>query len=189
MIKYFFLISCFLYSNPFLQWINEHSDILNKEIKSINFTLKIHSNDFTFKEDSVLIGKLIVNNKKQFRFELGPRIIISNGKYWKSYDLRTNQIILHEKDKKIEKTLLSLFKYKYLKSVPIKLIDENNYTIKFFDKWTRTTFSFESGTIGIKRVIVKYDNNISEISSISLKEELRINLEIGDKNTEIFDFR
>jgi len=43
--------------------------------------------------------------------------------------------------------------------------------------------------MGIKSIIVKYDDNISEISSISLKEEQEINLEIGDINTEIFDFR
>ena len=189
MIKYFFLISCLLYPNPFHQWINDHSDILYKDIKSVNFTLKIYSKDFIFNEDSILIGKLTVNNKKQFRFELGSRIIISNGKYWKNYDLRTNQIIILEKDKKIEKTLFSLFKYKYLKSIPIKLIDKNDYTIKFFDKWTRTIFNFESDTMGIKSIIVKYDDNISEISSISLKEEQEINLEIGDINTEIFDFR
>ena len=189
MIKYIFIISCFLFANPFNEWVNKHSRILNKEIKSLTFILKIHSDNFNYLGDSLLSGKVIVDNKKNFRFELGSRTIVSNGKIWKNYDSRTNQIILQKPDKKIQKNLFSLFKYNRLKVLPVKLVNDGSYSIRFFDKWAKTIISFYSETGGIKSIMLIGDDFQSEISFINLKEEITINLEVGDENTEIFDFR
>ena len=98
MIKYLIFLSVCLASNPVNEWIDKHVDILEYNIKSVSFQFSIYSESFNIPEDSVIISKIIVGNEKQFRFEMGPRTIVSDGIVWKSYDKRTNQIFVHDKD-------------------------------------------------------------------------------------------
>ncbi len=61
-------------------------------------------------------GKITVGKKNKFRFEIGPRTVVSDGKVWKSYDARTDQIFIQEPDKQLEKSLFSWVEIKKIKA-------------------------------------------------------------------------
>ena len=94
MIKYIIIISICLASNPVDNWIKDNSEVLKSEIKSASFKVKINSNISGISLDSVFSSKILIGNNNSFRLEVGPRTVISDGKVWKSYDLRTNQIFI-----------------------------------------------------------------------------------------------
>ena len=134
MIKFIFYFSICLASNPLDQWINEHADILKYDIKSVTFHLTYDSEIYQTFKDSIISGKIIVGKKKQFRFEMGPRTVVSDGKVWKSYDIRTNQLFIQDPDKQLEKSLFSWVKYKRIKALPVKLENDGGYRLKLLGK-------------------------------------------------------
>ena len=70
MIKYLIFFSVCLASNPVDEWIDRHVNILENNIKSVSFQFSIYSELFNIAEDSVIISKIIVGKKNQFRISL-----------------------------------------------------------------------------------------------------------------------
>ena len=144
MIKYIIYFSICLATNPLDQWIDEHEDILKHDIKSVSFHLTFDSEIYSTWNDSLIVGKITVGKKNQFRFEMGTRTVVSNGKVWKSYDERTDQIFIQEPDKQLEKSLFSWVKYKKIKALPIKMdIRDEQEILAAVDKTIETFGSLD----------------------------------------------
>ena len=117
MIKFIFFFAICFATNPLDQWIDQHTEILKQKIKSVSFQLTTGSNIINTQNDSIISGKIIVGEKKQFRFEMGFRTVVSDGIVWKSYDERTDQIFIQKPDKRLEKSLFSWVKLKKNKNI------------------------------------------------------------------------
>lgn len=189
MIKFIVLFSVCFAANPIDQWIKEHSKILNKDIKSVSFRLIVDSHIYDFQNDSVITGKITVGKKKQFRFEMGSRTVVSDGKVWKSYDARTDQIFLQEPDKRIEKSMLSWVKLKKIKALPVKLESDGGYSINFLGNENDIRAYFNPVSNELKSIVIIQSDMKSEISNITLTIAESVNLEIGRNNSSIFDLR
>ena len=121
MIKFIFLFSICFAVNPLGQWIDQHTEILKQDIKSVSFQLTVETKIIHIQNDSLMSGKIIIGENKQFRFEMGSRTVVSDGKVWKSYDERTDQIFLQDPDKQLEKSLFSWVNLKKMKTLLVKL--------------------------------------------------------------------
>ena len=184
----FFLTLCFA-SNPIDGWIDEHKNILNKDIKSVSFQLKIETQYYSGQYDTLISGKITVGKKNKFRFEIGPRTVVSDGKVWKSYDSRTDQIFIQEPDKQLEKSLFSWVKIKKIKALPIKQKKDGGYQIKLLGKGNDVRAYFNPNTNNLKSIVIIQSEMRSELSHIFLVEEKMINLEIGKQTSSSFDLR
>ena len=189
MIKYIFYFSICLAANPLDQWIEKHADILKQDIKSVSFTLTFDSEIYDSWNDSTVIGKITVGKKKQFLFKLGPRTVVSDGKVWKSYDERTNQIFIQEPDNQLEKSLFSWVQYKRIKALPVTREEDGGYRIKLLGKENDIRAYFDLSSGKLQSIIIIQSDIKSEISNISLAKEEIIDLKIGQENTDIFDLR
>ena len=189
MIKFiFYLTTCFA-TNPLGQWINQHEEILKQDIKSVSFQLNVNSEFYAGKHDSTMLGKITVGKKKQFRFEMGYRTVVSNGKVWKSYDERTDQIFIQEPDKQLEKSLFSWVKLRKIKSMPLKLESDGGYRITLLGKENNVRAYFNPGSNKLESVVIFQSDIKSEISNITLAIEDTLNLEIGRESSTSFDLR
>ena len=184
----FFLTLCFA-SNPIDGWIDKHKDILNDDIKSVSFRLKIKTQYFSGQDDTLILGKITVDKKNKFRFEIGPRTVVSDGNVWKSYDLRTDQIFIQEPDKQLEKSLFSWVEMKKLKAFPIKEQEDGGYQIKLLGKGNDVRAYFNPNTNNLKSIVIIQSEMRSELSHINLTEEKMINLEIGKQTSSSYDLR
>ena len=184
----FFLTLCFA-SNPIDGWIDEHKNILNEDIKSVSFQLKIKTQYYSGQDDTLISGKITVGKKNKFRFEIGPRTVVSDGKVWKSYDSRTNQIFIQEPDKQLEKSLFSWVKIKKIKALPVKQKKDGGYQIKLLGKGNDVRAYFNPNTNNLKSIVIIQSEMRSELSHILLAEEKMINLEIGKQTSSSFDLR
>ncbi len=184
----FFLTLCFA-SNPIDGWIDEHKNILNKDIKSVSFQLKIETQYYSGQYDTLISGKITVGKKNKFRFEIGPRTVVSDGKVWKSYDSRTDQIFIQEPDKQLEKSLFSWVKIKKIKALPVKQKKDGGYQIKLLGKGNDVRAYFNPNTNNLKSIVIIQSEMRSELSHIFLAEEKMINLEIGKQTSSSFDLR
>ena len=184
----FFLTLCFA-SNPIDGWIDEHKNILNEDIKSVSFQLKIETQYYPGQNDTLIPGKITVGKKNKFRFEIGPRTVVSDGKVWKSYDSRTDQIFIQEPDKQLEKSLFSWVKIKKIKALPIKQKKDGGYQIKLLGKGNDVRVYFNPNTNNLKSIVIIQSEMRSELSHILLAEEKMINLEIGKQTSSSFDLR
>ena len=189
MIKYIFYFSICLAANPLDQWIEEHEDILKQDIKSVSFHLTFDSEIYSTWIDSIISGKITVGKNKQFRFEMGPRTVVSDGKVWKSYDERTDQIFIQQPDKKLEKSLFSWVKLKKIKALPIKLEPDGGYRLKLLGKENDVRAYFNPGSNTLESIVIIQNDMRSEISTISLDIEDIINLDIGTQHSTSFDLR
>ena len=190
MIKYIFYFSICLAANPLDQWIDEHEDILKQEIKSVSFHLTFDSEIYSTWNDSIISGKITVGKKKQFRFEMGPRTVVSDGKVWKSYDERTNQIFIQEPDKKLEKALFSWVKVNKLKALSVKDKPDGSYKIQVFGNNNDVRTYFNSATNILDSILIKPRNGLrSIIFNISISAADSVFLDIGTKSSELFDLR
>ena len=181
----FFLTLCFA-SNPFDGWIDKHKNILNKDIKSVSFQLKIETQYYSGQNDTLITGKITIGKKNKFRFEIGPRTVVSDGKVWKSYDARTDQIFIQEPDKQLEKSLFSWVK---IKTFPVKQKKDGGYQIELLGKGNDVRAYFNPNTNDIKSIVIIQSEMRSELSHILLTEEKMINLEIGKQTSSSFDLR
>ena len=184
----FFLTMCFA-SNPFDGWIDEHKNILIEDIKSVSFQLKIETQYYSGQNDTFISGKITVGKGNKFRFEIGPRTVVSDGKVWKSYDSRTDQIFIQEPDKQLEKSLFSWTKIKNIKALPVKQKKDGGYQIKLLGKENDVRTYFNPNTNDLKSIVIIQNEMRSELSHILLAEEKMINLEIGKKTSSSFDLR
>ena len=184
----FFLTLCFA-SNPIDGWIDEHKNILKEDIKSVSFQLKIETQYYPGQNDTLIPGKITVGKKNKFRFEIGPRTVVSDGKVWKSYDSRTDQIFIQEPDKQLEKSLFSWVKIKKIKALPVKEKKDGGYQIKLLGKGNDVRAYFNPNTNHLKSIVIIQSEMRSELSHILLAEEKMINLEIGKQTSSSFDLR
>ena len=184
----FFLTLCFA-SNPIDDWIDEYKDILNEDIKSVSFQLKIETQYYSDQNDTLISGKITIGKNNQFRFEMGPRTVVSDGKVWKSYDLRSDQIFIQEPDQQLEKSLFSWVKIKKIKAFPVKEKKDGGYQIKLLGKGNDIRAYFNPNTNKLKSIVIIQSEMKSELSHIFLAEEKMINLEIGKQTSSSFDLR
>ena len=184
----FFLTLCFA-SNPIDGWIDEHKNILKEDIKSVSFQLKIETQYYSGQNDTLISGKITVGKGNKFRFEIGPRTVVSDGKVWKSYDSRTDQIFIQEPDKQLEKSLFSWVKIKKIKALPVKQKKDGSYQIKLLGKGNDVRAYFNPNTNNLKSIVIIQSEMRSELSHIFLAEEKMINLEIGKQTSSSFDLR
>jgi outer membrane lipoprotein-sorting protein len=184
----FFLTLCFA-SNPIDGWIDEHKAILKEDIKSVSFQLKIETQYYSGQNDTIISGKITVGRKNKFRFEMGPRTVVSDGKVWKSYDSRTDQIFIQEPDKQLEKSLFSWTKIKKIKALPVKQKKDGGYQIKLLGKGNDVRVYFIPNSNTLKSIVIIQGDMRSELSHITLVTEKILNLEIGNKNSSSFDLR
>ena len=189
MIKYIFYFSICLAANPLDHWIEKHTDILKQDIKSVSFHLTFDSEIYNTLNDSIISGKITVGKKKQFRFEMGSRTVVSDGKVWKSYDERTDQIFIQEPDKQIEKSLFSWVKLKKIKALPVTLESDGGYRIKLLGQKNDVRAYFNSDTNVLNSIVITQSETRSEISKIILNIEDSLNLEIGHESSSAFDLR
>ena len=184
----FFLTLCFA-SNPIDGWIDEHKNILKEDIKSVSFQFKVETQYYPGQNDTLIPGKITVGKKNKFRFEIGPRTVVSDGKVWKSYDSRTDQIFIQEPDKQLEKSLFSWVKIKKIKALPVKQKKDGGYQIKLLGKGNDVRAYFNPNTNNLKSIVIIQSEMRSELFHILLAEEKMINLEIGKQTSSSFDLR
>ena len=184
----FFLTLCFA-SNPIDAWIDEHKNILKEDIKSVSFQLKIETQYYSGQNDTLISGKITVGKGNKFRFEIGPRTVVSDGKVWKSYDSRTDQIFIQEPDKQLEKSLFSWVKIKKIKALPVKQKKDGGYQIKLLGKGNDVRAYFNPNTNNLESIVIIQSEMRSELSHIFLAEGKMINLEIGKPTSSSFDLR
>ena len=120
---------------------------------------------------------------------MGSRTVVSDGKVWKSYDKRTDQIFIQEPDKQLEKSLFSWVKLKKMKAFPIKLEPDGGYRIKLLGEKNDVRAYFNTNSNELESVIIIQSEIKSEISNIILATEETLNLEIGRENSISFDLR
>ena len=187
--KYILFFTLCFASNPIDGWIDEHENILNEDIKSVSFQLKIETQYYSGQNDTLIPGKITVGKKNKFRFEIGPRTVVSDGKVWKSYDSRTDQIFIQEPDKQLEKSLFSWVKIKKIKALPVKQKKDGGYQIKLLGKGNDVRAYFNPNTNNLKSIVIIQSEMRSELSHIFLAEGKMINLEIGKQTSSSFDLR
>tara|TARA_B100000315_G_C14356792_1_gene486568 strand:+ start:110 stop:679 length:570 start_codon:yes stop_codon:yes gene_type:complete len=189
MIKYFFYISTCLAANPFDSWVDHNKDIIKETIKSVSFQIKFESG-LDAKEDNIFKGQIIVGKKKQFRFEMGPRTVVSDGILWRSYDERTDQIFIQEPDKKLERALFSWVKVKKLKALPVKSKPDGSCKIKLFGTNNDVQAYFNSDTNVLDSIVISPKNSFrSKIFNISIAVADSVILNIGTEYSDLFDLR
>ena len=189
MIKFIFYFSICFATNPFDQWIDQHAEFLKQDIKSVSFQLTVNSEFNAGQNESTMSGKIVVGENKKFRFDMGSRTVVSDGKVWKSYDERTDQIFIQKPDKQLEKSLFSWVKLKKIKTLPITLESDGGYRINLLGKKNDVRAYFNSDTIELKSIVITQSETMSEISNIILNIEDSLNLDIGRKSSTIFDLR
>ena len=187
--KYILLLTICFASNPIDGWIDEHKNILKEDIKSVSFQLKIEAQYYSGQNDTLISGKITVGKKNKFRFEIGPRTVVSDGKVWKSYDSRTDQIFIQEPDKQLEKSLFSWVKIKKIKALPVKQKKDGGYQIKLLGKGNDVRAYFNPNTNNLESIVIIQSEMRSELSHITLVIEKNLNLEIGNESSSSFDLR
>tara|TARA_Y100001970_G_C13943536_1_gene704427 strand:- start:151 stop:723 length:573 start_codon:yes stop_codon:yes gene_type:complete len=174
---------------PFNSWLISNEDFIISKYKLIAFNIKQKSL-FDLNEDFNLNGKLYLGIGNKFRFELGKRIVLSDGEIWKSYNKEISQIFLYLPDKNLEKYISFLMDINKVKSIPLKqeanniesvqFLEDNNEIKLFFNKDARQIDSIEIYDPSYSKIVI-YNIHKSIIDSINLNIEL--------KDYEVFDLR
>ena len=189
MIRFILCFTICFAANPLDQWIDQHAEILKQDIKSVSFQLTVNSEFYTGQNESTMSGKITVGNNKQFRFDMGSRTVVSDGKVWKSYDERTDQIFIQEPDKQLEKYLFSWVKFNKIKALPVTLESDGGYRITLLGKKNDVRAYFNSDTNVLNSIVIIQSEIRSEISNIILNIEDSLNLDIGRESSSVFDLR
>ena len=189
MIKFIFFFTICFAANPLDQWIDQHAEILKQDIKSVSYQLTINSEFYTGQNENTMSGKIVVGENKKFRFEMGSRTVVSDGKVWKSYDERTDQIFIQKPDKQLEKSLFSWVKLKKIKALPVTLESDGGYRIKLLGEKNDVRAYFNSDTNVLNSIVIRQSETRSEISNIILNIEDSLNLDIGRESSSVFDLR
>jgi hypothetical protein len=185
----FFLTLTYLIANPLDDWVDQNKNVIKEKIKSVSFKIRLESG-IDSKEYKILNGQIVIGERKQFRFEMGPRTVVSDGTLWKSYDDRTDQIFIQEPDKKMEKALFSWVKVKKLKSLPVKYNPDGSYKIKLIGNNNDVRAYFNSDTNVLDSILISTRDGFgSKIFNISISVADSVILDIGTKSSELFDLR
>ena len=186
---YLFLIITHLIANPFDAWVDQNKNVLNKTIKSVSFQIRLAAR-LDSKEEKILNGQIVVGGKNQFRYEMGPRTVISDGTIWKSYDERTDQVFIQKPDKKLEKALFAWTKVKKLKAISVINKPDGSCKIKLFGKNNDIQAYFNSDTNVLDSILISTRNGFeSKIFNISIESADSVSLTIGTESTTFFDLR
>ena len=189
-LRYFFLITSYLAANNiFDTWVEQNKNVINENIKSVSFQIRLESGYDSIK-DNILDGQIVLGKKKQFRFEMGQRIVVSDGKQWSSYDKRTDQIFIQEPDKRTEKALFSWVRVNKLKALPIENNADGSYKIKLFGKTNDIRLYFNSYINVLDSIkILRQDGFLANIYNINIMAADSVILNIGTESSIIFDLR
>ena len=187
MIRYIWLFSLCFSSNSIDKWVDAHQDILSHNLKSASFQIEIDSKSLKNLSKTNL-AKIIIADKNKFRLELENRTIVSNGEFWKIYDILTDQIFLQEPDSDLESALFSWINPKKLKAIPIKKINSKEFKIILFNK-NNNVRTFFNNQNNLEYILVLNEDSQIKISKIKLQKEDELNLNVGSINSEIFDLR
>ena len=186
---YLFLIITHLVANPFDAWVDQNKNVLNKTIKSVSFQIRLAAS-LDSKEEKILNGQIVIGEKNQFRYEMGPRTVISDGTIWKSYDERTDQVFIQKPDKKLEKALFAWTKVKKLKAISVINKPDGSCKIKLFGKKNDIQAYFNSDTNVLDSILISTRNGFeSKIFNISIESADSVSLTIGTESTTFFDLR
>ena len=191
MLNIFFIsiIFSYLISSPFNEWINDNEEIINQKNKSVSFQIVIDSN-MDVGKNKILNGNIVVGEKKQFRFNIGPRTVVSDGKIWKSYDSRTDQIFIQKPDKKMEQALFSWTNIKKLRRIPIEMKSDGSYRLKFFGIKNDVRAFFSSNSNLLDSILISSKNGFhSKIFDIRMSITDTLVLNVGSENSDLFDLR
>ena len=120
---------------------------------------------------------------------MGPRTVVSDGRVWRSYDARTNQIFIQEPDKQLEKSLFSWAKYKRIKALPVKIANDGGYRITLLGKGNDVRAYFDPDSGELESIIIIQHDIKTVISKIILEKKDILDLAIGQKSTVTFDLR
>ena len=69
-------------ANSFDDWVNQNKDVIKEKTKVASFQIRVESIEAS-NEQSLIDGQIIIGENKQFRFEMGPRTVVSDGQTWK----------------------------------------------------------------------------------------------------------
>ena len=176
-------------ANSFDDWVNQNKDVIKEKTKVASFQIRVESIEAS-NEQNLIDGQIIIGENKQFRFEMGPRTVVSDGQTWKSYDERTNQIFIQDPDKKLEKALFSWVKVNKLKALPLKKKSDGSYKINVFGKNNDIRAYLNSNTNVLDSILVMPVNGLkSTIFNISILPADSVVLDIGTSSSDFFDLR
>ena len=189
MSKYFFVTLTYLLANPLDDWVDQNNNVIKEKIKSVSFKIRLESG-IDSNEYNILNGQIVIGENRQFRFEMGPRTVVSDGTLWKSYDDRTDQIFIQKPDKKIEKALFSWVKVKTLKSLPVQNKPDGSYKIKLIGNNNDVRAYFNSYTNVLDSILISTrDGFASKIFNIRISAADSVILDIGTNSSDLFDLR
>ena len=169
-------------ANSFDEWLNENKELLNHKNKLISFDLIEDGNG------DIINGKIALGKENTFRFEAGPRIVVSDGGAWKSHNLNTDQVFIQYPDLKFEKLLFSWSIFKKLKSLKVKKQNDESYRIKLPGNKQKFFVYINSDSNELDSVLI-FGNAKYNIFNISISKLDSMNLKIGFNSSEIFDLR
>ena len=188
--KYFLINNIYIYisisitfANSFNQWVESNEVFFLEDIKKIKFQL--HQINDIYKQYDC---SLVICDEKKFRLEIGPRIIISDGNSWKSYDNRNNQILIQEPDRKIERILFSWINKNKIKLLPISKISNHIYKINLLGEKNDVQLYISDVKLD-SIILVQNTRKYIKLSNIDLMKADSINLSVGNKSSTTFDFR
>ena len=185
----FFSTLTYLIANPLDDWVDQNKNVIKEKIKSVSFKIRLESG-IDSKEYKILNGQIVIGEKKQFRFEMGPRTVVSDGTLWKSYDERTDQIFIQKPDKKLEKALFSWDNINKLKAIPIKNKPDGSYKIKLFGSNNDVFAYFNADTNVLDSILIYPRNGLrSKLYNISIAAADSVILDIGTESSDLFDLR
>jgi len=188
MIRWFLFFSLCLAENPVDNWIEHHLDFLQADIKVVNFKISYYSG-VNLKNENDISGEIFIGTNKQFRFVMGSRTIVSDGIVWKSYDARTDQLLIQKPENALEKALFSWVKRNTLKSMNVSLQSDGGYKIKLFSKENDVRVYFDFYSKKIDSIIIKHGGKSSVISNLKFYITDTLLLDIGSSTANIIDFR
>ena len=185
----FFSTLTYLIANPLDDWVDQNKNVIKEKIKSVSFKIRLESG-IDSKEYIISNGQIVIGERKQFRFEMGPRTVVSDGTLWKSYDDRTDQIFIQEPDKKMEKALFSWVRVKKLKTLSVQNKPDGSYKIKLLGNNNDVRAYLNSYTNVLDSILISTRDGFgSKIFNISISAADSVILDIGTKTSDLFDLR
>jgi len=179
----------FILANPFDKWIDENKNIIKETVKTVSFQISVAGN-FEGIENIIYSGNIVLGERKKFRFEMGPRTVVSDGNIWKSYDHRTDQVFIQKPDKKLEKVIFSWITVNKLKSLPIKSKSDGSYKINIFGKENDVQLYFNLNSNKLDSILIMQLGGMkTKISNIYLALTDSVPLGIGTEYSTYFDLR
>ena len=167
-------------ASSFDDWLNEKKELLNYKNKLITFDL--------IDDGKIIKGKIALGKENTFRFETDSRVVVSDGKSWKSHNLRTDQIFIQSPDLKFEKLLFSWSMFDKLKTLKVKKQNDAGYRVKFPGNKQKFYIYLNPESNKLDSVLVFGDADYSFVN-ISISKLDSMNLKIGFNSSDIFDLR